>query len=167
MRKFFVIHLMKFGWKRRRLWRSGLISFNYNWLNNQVSIFIIQYGYIIKVIRLIKIVDNYISNVNSELIFIVEFEAETIKPEINSLYEDEIFLVLRGGIFFHISNKFKVLIPPNSLCDYTFNADNKSYVNKNDSSIFLVKGIKCKIKITGIRYMNKKFDCFGELVEIV
>lgn len=126
-----------------------------------------EYGYIIKVIRLIKIVDNYISNVNSELIFIVEFEAETIKPEINSLYEDEIFLVLRGGIFFHISNKFKVLIPPNSLCDYTFNADNKSYVNKNDSSIFLVKGIKCKIKITGIRYMNKKFDCFGELVEIV
>ena len=123
-----------------------------------------EFGYIIKVNKLIKIVDNYISNVNSELIFIVEFEAETIKPEIGSIYEDDIFLVLRGGIFFHISNKFKVLIPPNSLDDYTFNADKKSYVNKNDSSIVLSKGEKCKIKITGIRYMNKKFDCFGELV---
>jgi DNA-directed RNA polymerase subunit E'/Rpb7 len=120
-----------------------------------------EYGYIIKVIKLMKIVDNYISNVNSELVFIVEFQAETLKPEVNSIFEDEIFLVLRGGIFFDISNKFKVLIPPNSLTSYTFDAESKSYENKTEK---LVKGVKCKIKITGIRYINKKFDCFGELV---
>ena len=123
-----------------------------------------EYGYIIKVNRLIKIIDNYISNVNSELIFIVEFEAETIKPEINSVYEDEIFLVLRGGIFFDVNNKFKVLIPPNSLSNYIFNSDTKTYVS-HDGNFKLSKGTRCKIKITGIRYMNKKFDCFGELVD--
>lgn len=122
-----------------------------------------EFGYIIKVTKLVKIVDNYISNVNSELIFVVDFEAETIKPEINNVYEDQIFLVLRGGIFFEISNKFKVLIPPNALTDYTFNTETKTY-EKKDSKDFLSKGTKCKIKITGIRYMNKKFDCFGELV---
>ena len=100
---------------------------------------------------------------NSELIFVVDFEAETIKPEINNVYEDQIFLVLRGGIFFEISNKFKVLIPPNALADYTFNSETKTY-EKKGSKDFLCKGTKCKIKITGIRYMNKKFDCFGELV---
>jgi DNA-directed RNA polymerase subunit E'/Rpb7 len=120
-----------------------------------------EYGYIIKVIKLLKIVDNYISNVNSELVFIVDFQAQTLKPEVNSIFEDEIFLVLRGGIFFDINGKFKVLIPPNSLTSYTFNADTKSYENKTEK---LTKGVKCKLKITGIRYINKKFDCFGELI---
>ena len=120
-----------------------------------------EFGYIIKVLKLTRIIDNYISNVNSELIFIVEFQAQTVKPEINNIYEDEIFLVLRGGIFFDINNKFKVLIPPSALTNYTFNSDAKSYENGETT---LSKGLKCKIKITGIRYMNKKFDCFGELV---
>ena len=122
-----------------------------------------EYGYIIKVNKLIKIVDNYISNVNSELVFIVEFEAETLKPKINDIFEDEIFLVLKGGIFFNINNKFKVLIPPSALSNYQFDSECKSYVNKTDDNK-LIKGKKCKIKITGIRYINKKFDCFGELV---
>jgi DNA-directed RNA polymerase subunit E'/Rpb7 len=74
-----------------------------------------EYGYIIEVKKIIEILDNYISNVNSELIFIVLFEAETIKPEVNSVYEDEVYLALRGGIFFEVSKKFKVLIPPVSL----------------------------------------------------
>ena len=122
-----------------------------------------DYGYIIKVLRVVRIVDNYISNVNSELIFIVDFEAETIKPEVNTVYEDEIYLVLRGGIFFEVSKKFKVLIPPNALSDFTFNADSKVYERQD---IKLSKGTKCRVKITGIRYMNKKFDCFGELLPI-
>jgi DNA-directed RNA polymerase subunit E'/Rpb7 len=120
-----------------------------------------EYGYILKVNKLMKIIDNYISNVNSELVFIVEFEAETLKPQINDIFEDEIFLVLRGGIFFNINNKFKVLIHPNSLSLYHFDTDTKSYVNPTN---ILVKGTKCKLKITGIRYINKKFDCFGELI---
>lgn len=123
-----------------------------------------EYGYIIEVKKILEILDNYISNVNSELIFIVLFEAETIKPEINSIYEDEVYLALRGGIFFEVSKKFKVLIPPVSLRDYVFNSDTKEYIKGVQK---LGKGSRCRLKITGVRYMNKNFDCFGELVEVL
>ena len=123
-----------------------------------------EYGYIIKINKLLKIVDNYISNVNSELIFIVEFEAETIKPEIGNIYDDEIFLVLKGGIFFNVSNKFKVLVPPDALIEYTFDADNKMYKNGENK---LAKGTKCQLSITGVRYVNKKFDCFAKIVSVL
>jgi DNA-directed RNA polymerase subunit E'/Rpb7 len=119
-----------------------------------------DHGYVLKVNRLLKIVDNYISNVNSELIFIVEYDADIVKPQIHDIFEDDIFLVLRNGIFFNIKNKFKVLIPPDALTDYTFDHDNRSYVHK-DNTIVLRSGMRCRVQITGVRYMNKKFDCFG------
>lgn len=123
-----------------------------------------EYGYIIEVKRIKKILDNYISNVNSELIFIVLFEAETIKPIVNSIFEDEVYLALKGGIFFEIKNKFKVLIPPSSLIDYTFNPETKEYFKGSQT---IKKGSKCRLKITGVRYMNKNFDCFGELLNVI
>lgn len=123
-----------------------------------------EYGYIIDVKRIKKILDNYISNVNSELIFIVLFEAETIKPQIGSIFEDEVYLALKGGIFFEIKNKFKVLIPPSSLSEYSFSQDTKEYVK---GLCKIGKGTRCRIKITGVRYMNKNFDCFGEVIEVI
>jgi DNA-directed RNA polymerase subunit E'/Rpb7 len=122
-----------------------------------------EYGYILKVEKLLKIDDNYISNVNSELIFIVSFKALTIKPEINKVFTDTIWMVLSGGIFLNVKNKFKVLIPPNALSEYSFNQDKKAYIHKENKTI-LEQGSECTVKITGIRYMNKNFDCFAELV---
>jgi DNA-directed RNA polymerase subunit E'/Rpb7 len=123
-----------------------------------------DYGYVLKVNKLMKIVDNYISNVNSELIFIVEYDADIIKPQMNDVYTDEVFLVLRNGIFFNIKNKFKVLIPPDALSDYIFDSDNKVYTHKDDATKILAKGSICQVQITGVRYMNRKFDCFGKIV---
>ena len=122
-----------------------------------------DFGYIIKVIKLIKIIDNYISNVNSELIFIVLFEAETIKPAVGKVYTDTITMVLSGGIFLKIKGKFMVLIPPSVLNDYDFQAENKMYVHKVDSTKTLKTGDECSVKISGIRYLNKNYDCFGYL----
>lgn len=122
-----------------------------------------EYGYILKVEKLLKIDDNYISNVNSELIFVVSFRALTIKPEVHKVFTDKIWMVLSGGIFLNVKEKFKVLIPPNALTDYVFNADKKIYTHKV-SNVVLVQGSECTVKITGMRYLNKNFDCFGELV---
>jgi DNA-directed RNA polymerase subunit E'/Rpb7 len=119
-----------------------------------------DHGYVLKVNKLLKIVDNYISNVNSELIFIVEYDADVVKPQINDIFEDDIFLILRNGIFFNIKNKFKVLIPPDALSDYIFDSDNKSYTHKDHATV-LCSGMRCRVQITGVRYMNRKYDCFG------
>jgi DNA-directed RNA polymerase subunit E'/Rpb7 len=120
-----------------------------------------DFGYILKVIKLVKILDNYISNVNSELIFIVQFEAETIKPEVGKVYTDTICMVLSGGIFLKIKGKFMVLIPPSVLQDYEFQAEKKIYVSKVDSTVSLKTGDVCNVKISGVRYLNKNYDCFG------
>lgn len=122
-----------------------------------------EHGYVLKVNKLLNIVDNYISNVNSELIFIVQYDADIVKPQINDIFEDDIFLILRSGIFFNVKNKFKVLIPPDALTDYTFDNDNRTYVHKQDNTV-LRSGMSCRIQITGVRYMNRKFDCFGIIV---
>lgn len=122
-----------------------------------------EYGYILKVEKLLKIDDNYISNVNSELIFVVSFRALTIKPEVHKVFTDKIWMVLSGGIFLNVKEKFKVLIPPNALTDYVFNADKKVYTHKV-TNVVLEQGSECTVKITGMRYLNKNFDCFGELL---
>ena len=162
---FFLIMILK----QRILISNDLLDMNLNKhiLNKLKDISVNECskdnGYVLKVNKLIKIVDNYISNVNSELIFIVEYDADTIKPAINDIFEDSVFLVLRNGIFFNIKNKFKVLIPPDALLDYMFDADNKTYIHQDNKTV-LKSGSQCKIQITGVRYMNRKFDCFGKII---
>ena len=65
-------------------------------------------GYVLDVKKIIDIVDNYISNVNSEIIFIVNIEAEILKPEINKEFTDKVSMIFSGGIFIDIKNKMKV-----------------------------------------------------------
>jgi len=121
-------------------------------------------GYILKVNKIVKIKDNYISNVNSSIIFIVDIDVDILKPEINEIYSDKVSMIFSGGLFINIKNKIKLLIPISSLLEYKFDASTKTFI-KNDKSNFMIKeNDEIKIKITGIKYSKKNFNCFGELI---
>ena len=79
-----------------------------------------EFGYILNIVKLIKIVDNYVSNASSEIVFEVMFEIETLKPEIDKVFTGEVCMIFGGGIFLNIKNKIKVLIPLTSIKDYKF-----------------------------------------------
>lgn len=120
-----------------------------------------DHGYILDIEKIIKIKDNYISNVNSDVIFILDIDVVTLKPEINDILSDKVSMVFGGGLFISIKDKIKVLIPVNSLPGYTFDQSTKTFVK--DKNIIKENDV-VKVKISGVKYSNKNFSCFGELV---
>lgn len=120
-----------------------------------------EFGYVINIIKLVRIIDNYISNNNCELIFEVEILSEMLKPEINKIFSDKVCMIFSGGIFIDVCGKFKVLIPFSSLNKFTFDGSNKSF---NLDKLCVKEGDIVNVKITGIKYAKQNFSCFGELV---
>ena len=118
-------------------------------------------GYILDVIKIIKIKDNYISNVNSEIVFIVEFEVITLKPDIGKKLSGNVCMVFSGGLFINIKDKIKVLVPINSLKNYNFGPAKKNFFNKTNT---IKEGDLISIVITGIKYSKKNFSCFGDII---
>ena len=70
-------------------------------------------------------------------------------------------MIFSGGLFINIKNKIKLLIPISSLSDYKFDASTKTF--KGEKSV-IKENDEIKIKITGIKYSKKNFNCFGELI---
>ena len=91
-----------------------------------------QYGYIMKINRIVRIKDNKISNTTSNCIFTVILEIEVIKPQIGNIYEGVICASLSYGLLININEKIKVFVPE---------------VN-NTYSV----GDKVKIQINGLQY---------------
>jgi DNA-directed RNA polymerase subunit E'/Rpb7 len=120
-------------------------------------------GYILKINKIVKIKDNYISNVNSSIIFILDIDVDILKPEINAIYTDKVSMIFSGGLFINIMNKIKLLIPISSLSEYRFDQSTKTFVKCKDKSV-IKENDEIKIKITGIKYSKKNFNCFGELI---
>jgi len=123
-----------------------------------------DYGYILGIKKLIRIKDNYISNVNCDNIFIVEFEAYTLKPEIGKKFKGEVCMIFNGGIFLNIKNKQKVLIPVSCLKNYSYDAVNKRFQNNNNKKK-IETGNEINVEITGTKYSKQSFSCFGNIIE--
>jgi DNA-directed RNA polymerase subunit E'/Rpb7 len=121
-------------------------------------------GYFLEIIKINKIKDNYISP-NCENVFIVEFEAEILKPDIGKNFKGEVCMIFSGGVFLNIKNKLKVLIPTISLNEYDFNQTENIYVNKKDNKKKINVKDELTVSITGSKYSKKNFSCFGNLIE--
>lgn len=122
-----------------------------------------EYGYFIDIKKICNIKDNYISS-NCENIFIVEFEAEVLKPDIGKEFEGIVCMLFGGGIFLNIHNRLKVLIPLSSLPDFEYVQTKNHFINKNNKKV-INQNDKLKVVISGTKYSKQNFSCFGNLVE--
>ena len=119
-----------------------------------------EHGYFLEIKRIVNIVDNNISSI-SEIVFIVEFETETLLPEKGKKFEGVICMIFNGGVFVIVKNKLKVLIPVSELTNYTYNvADNTFYFKDK----ILKKGDTIDISILDMKYSKKQFSCFGKII---
>jgi polyribonucleotide nucleotidyltransferase len=91
-----------------------------------------------------------------------DIDVDVLRPDINSIYVDKVSMIFGGGLFINIKNKIKVLIPVSSLINYKFDASTKTFI-KNDKTV-VKENDEIKVKITGIKYSKKNFNCFGELI---
>lgn len=120
-----------------------------------------EYGYFLNIIKLKRIKDNYISP-NCENVFIVEFEAEVLKPAVGKKFEGDVCMIYPSGIFLNIKNTQKVLIPTTTLKNYSFNQADNCFVHKKTKKKINIED-KLTVIITGSKYSKKAFSCFGNL----
>ena len=84
-----------------------------------------EHGYILKINKIIKIKENNITS-NGELEFLLDFEADTLYPEKDKIFEGNVCMIFSAGIFVNIKDIFKILIPLNELKNYVYdNTENK------------------------------------------
>jgi len=121
------------------------------------------YGYIMKINRIIKIIDNYI-NMDSNIVFNLKFEALCLNPKTDKIFTGEVCMQYTDGIFIDVMQTMKILIPKKNIVGYVFNKSTNSFVNPNNNNDKIVNKNKLKVKITASRYNNKRFDVFGNIV---
>ena len=126
--------------------------------HNYIGTCTYKYGYIIDVLKITRIIDNTISNINADVIINLEFEVNTILPKVGLELKGIICMVCPEGIFVNIIDNFNILIPKSQL-------DNFQYINnqftKDDTTLCNDKQID--IKIDFLKYENNNFSCIGSL----
>lgn len=121
-----------------------------------------EYGYVISVKRIVGITDNWISSANSDIVFNVVFEAETLKPEVGLQLQGNVCMIFPNGILLDIQNKFKFLVPLESLKEYELDRVSMCY-EKGDTKI--KNGDELTVEVVEIKYKEQSFMCFGNLIE--
>ncbi len=121
------------------------------------------YGHILGINKIVEITRHEISRMNSDNIFTVKFEAETLKPDPDSLLTGDVCMVYKDGVFISILNRQKVLIPRMYLDDYDFNDVLNRYKHK-ESDKTISEGDQITIKVTASQYNKSGFSCFGSIV---
>lgn len=122
----------------------------------------LEHGFIISVKKITKLLENRISSANTDIVFTVQFEADTLKPIIDKNLVGTVCMIFSKGIFLDIQNKLKVLIPIESLNEYKLDPIKMCYV-KGDKRI--QKNDILTVQITGTEYSKQNFSCFGKLFE--
>jgi DNA-directed RNA polymerase subunit E'/Rpb7 len=122
-----------------------------------------DYGHIMKINRIIKVLDNYI-NMESNIIFDVKFEASCLVPKPDKVFTGQVRMIYQGGIFVVVMQKMEILVPDSLLAGYTFakniNPKLNSFVKGEDK---IEEGKQVKIKVTASQYNNQRFSVFGSL----
>jgi DNA-directed RNA polymerase subunit E'/Rpb7 len=115
-------------------------------------------GYVISLGKIKKIVDAVVTSANTDIIFTVVFEAVTLKPKVGDVLEGNVCMIFDKGIFISIKNKMKVLIPENCLEGYKYNPEKATFIKDKKS---VSNGDILKVKVSGVKYSKKNFNCFG------
>jgi DNA-directed RNA polymerase subunit E'/Rpb7 len=121
-----------------------------------------NYGYILNIINIIEIKEHKIGRANCSNVFMIKFEAETLKPEVGKKLNGKIIMIYKDGIFLIIKDKQKMLIPKNLLNDYEFDDETGTYKNKNTNKIVKIDD-DINVIVTASEYNKKDYSCFGSI----
>ena len=121
-------------------------------------------GYILEIKRILNFNNNYISNATNMIVFTVVFEAITLNPKIGSVLNGTVVSIHTSGIFVEIKEKIKVLVSESNMDGMIYDVNTSTYISKVGNRIIKKNDI-VNIKITDIRYQNKKISCIGIFIK--
>ncbi len=117
-------------------------------------------GHIIRVKKIERILENKIANSNSDIVFTVQFKADTLLPKDGMEVVGTVCMVYKDGIFIDIEGKQKMLIPSSSLISSSYDDILNSFEHEGG---VIKLGDTVKAKITATRYDKHSFSCFGSI----
>ena len=98
------------------------------------------------------------------IVFTVVFEAITLNPKIGSVLNGTVVSIHTSGIFVEIKEKIKVLVSESNMDGMIYDVNTSTYISKVGNRIIKKNDI-VNIKITDIRYQNKKISCIGIFIK--
>lgn len=113
-----------------------------------------EYGYIISIKRIVKILNN------EDTIFTVLFEADTLKPDVDSKLSGVICMVYKDGIFVNVADKQKILIPSSTLSNWKYDEVQSTYSKKHST---IKVGSNISVIVTASKFNKKGFICVGSI----
>ena len=113
-----------------------------------------EYGYIISIKRIVKILNN------EDTIFTVLFEADTLKPDVDSKLSGIICMVYKDGIFVNVADKQKILIPSSTLSNWKYDEVQSTYSKKHST---IKVGSNISVIVTASKFNKKGFICVGSI----
>ena len=113
-----------------------------------------EHGHILSVSKIVKVLGN------EDTIFTVQFEAETLKPNIGDKLSGKVCMIYRDGIFVQVSEKQKMLIPSISIKGYTYDDSSHTYSNGKKK---IIDGDEIQAIVTASQYSKQNFSCIGSL----
>lgn len=118
------------------------------------------HGYILKIYKNVKILENSVSSASPNVFFHVQFTAKVMRPEKGHTYAGKVCMVFAHGLFVEVGEKMKVLIPMNKLEDYKFVPAKNTFKKGSDS---ISQGDEISIVVDMIKYEKHNFNCIGSL----
>ena len=121
-----------------------------------------EYGHILGVRRIVDILSHEIDRANSDNVFTVRFEADTLKPEKGTVLNGTVCMVYKDGIFITVHGRQKMLIPRMYLKEYEFDEALQCYRSLEESTT-ISEGDEVEAVVTAAQYSKNTFSCFGSL----
>jgi DNA-directed RNA polymerase subunit E'/Rpb7 len=121
-------------------------------------------GYIVEVIQINGVLDNWILPATSNIECKVQFTARTIKPVRDTVFQGPVGVIFQGGILVRIEDRLEILIPVRQLDGYKFEDENKQkrFINQAEGHAIYM-GDTVSVRVIASKYQNRQFICFGSL----
>ena len=125
-----------------------------------------NYGYILSVKGINKIVNHKIGRANADNVFTVEFEAVTLHPKPGMKVQGTACMIYKDGIFVNSMDKQKMLIASTSMIIDENSGFDDITGTYNISGRTIKVGDKIMVEVTASQYSNGFFSCIGTLKDV-
>lgn len=116
------------------------------------------YGYVLDV-QDIEIIDNKISRTGGNVFYTVKCKISSLKPQIGSRYVGNVCMIYEAGIFVDVQDKFKVLIPSDTLEGYKYDSEEEFFKKKGK---VIKEESEIKLEITNVEFSDGIYNCIGK-----
>ena len=123
-----------------------------------------EYGYILKVDKIQRVVDQSIMRTGGKIRFTIDFWGETLKPEIGKQLDVGIDMITPHGLFCRFK-MLRMLLPLNNCAGYILRQDfSSSCLVNNLKNHVIRKGETIQVKIENVRFENELYSCIVSLL---